>query len=227
MSTDNLEAQARQFASDISDLLNNTVTQGIRISTATTPGGRAVIERSVTAQDPKPDPISISSTGKKAVVFLYLLHSYEFDPENIYLTMTQSTMSLYTSAAMHDDQLVVGIDYARNPKNQFPGAHLHVAGNRDDLDTIYLGDKRKTRKLLDLHFPVGGKRFLPNLEDLVEFMVTEKMVKPHPGWKQEVKTHRARWETIQLKAAVRRNQQDAAATLREAGWIINSPEQQL
>ncbi|MDE0236267.1 MAG: hypothetical protein OXN95_03465 [bacterium] len=223
MSTKSLEAQARQFASDISDLLNNTVTDGIRISTATTPGGRAVMGRGVTDKSPDPKPIPISPSDKKAAVFLYLLHSYEFDPEGVYLTMTQSTMSLYTSPDMEDDQLIVGIDYARNPGNQFPGAHLHVAGQRDDLDAVYLGDARKTRKLRDLHFPVGGKRFRPSLEDLVEFMITEEMVEPRPGWEQEVKKHRARWEAIQLKAAVRRNQKDAATALREAGWDVTPP----
>ena len=161
---------------------------------------------------------------KDAVVFLYLLHSYEPDPEGVYLTMTQSTMSLYTSAAMEDERLIVGIDYARNPGNQFPGAHLHVAGQRDDLDAVYLGDERKTRKLRDLHFPVGGKRFRPTLEDLVEFMVTEEMVDPRPGWEQVVKDHRTRWEAIQVKAAVRRNQKDAAIALREAGWAVNPPD---
>ena len=224
MSTESLEAQARQFASDISDLLNNTVTDGIRISTATTPGGRAVMGRGVTDKNPDPKPIPISFSKKKAVVFLYLLHSYELDPEGVYLTMTQSTMSIYTSPAMEDDELVVGIDYARNPGNQFPGAHLHVAGQRDDLDAVYLGDERKTRKLRDLHFPVGGKRFRPTLEDLVEFMVTEEMVEPRTGWEEVVKEHRARWETIQVRAAVRRNQEDAAVALREAGWDVTPPD---
>ncbi len=153
MSTESLEAQARQFASDISELLNNTVTDGIRISTATTPGGRAVMGRGITAKGPDPESIPISPTGKRAVIFLYLLHSYQFDPEGVYLTMAQSTMSVYTSPAMEDDQLVVGIDYARNPKNRFPGAHLHVAGQRGDLDAIYLGDERKTRNSGTSIFP--------------------------------------------------------------------------
>ncbi len=183
--------------------------------------------RGVTDKEPDPKPIPISPSDKKAAVFLYLLHSYEFDPEGLYLTMAQSTMSLYTSPDMQDDQLIVGIDYARDPRNQFPGAHLHVAGQRDDLDAVYLGDKRKTRKLRDLHFPVGGKRFRPTLEDLVEFMVTEEMVDPRPGWEHVVERHRARWNAIQVKAAVRRNQEDAAAALQEAGWCTTTPDHDL
>lgn len=222
--TGDLESQARRFADEVSGLLNKTVTHGIRISSLKTDKGHGIIGKGITSSDPNPEPIPISPSGRKAVVFLYMQHSYELDPEGVYLTMTESTMSLYTSPAMEDDQLIVGIDYARNPVNQFPSAHLHVSGQRDDLDAIYLGDKRKIRKLRDLHFPVGGKRFRPTLEDLVEFMITEEMVDPRPGWEQVVKEHRARWEAIQLKAAVRRNQEDAADALREAGWKITAPD---
>ena len=219
----NLESQARRFADEVSGLLNKTVTHGIRISSLETDNGHGIIGKGITSSNPNPEPIPISTSGTKAVVFLYMQHSYELDPEGVYLTMTESTMSLYTSPEMEDDQLIVGIDYTRNPVNQFPSAHLHVSGQRGDLDAVYLGDERKTRKLRDLHFPVGGKRFRPTLEDLVEFMVTEEMVDPRTGWEQVVKDHRARWEAIQVKAAVRRNQEDAAAALREAGWDAIAP----
>ena len=220
---ESLENQARRFADDISDLLNKTVTDGIRVSALKTAKGHGIIGAGISKKRSVSLPIPITPSGSAAVVYLYLLHSYEFDPEGVYLTMTQSTMSLYTSPALEDDQLVVGIDFARNPGNRFPGAHLHVAGQRDDLDAIYLGDERKTRKLRDLHFPVGGKRFRPSLEDLVEFMITEEMVDPRPAWEQVVREHRARWEAIQVKAAVRRNQEDAAVALREAGWTVAPP----
>ncbi len=170
-----------------------------------------------------PDPIPLAISNNKPLVYLYLIHSYELDPEERYLTMSASTMSLYTSPEMEDHQLVVGIDYSRNPANQYPGSHLHVAGRRDDLDAIYLGDKRKTRSLRDLHLPVGGKRFRPTLEDLIEFVVTEEMVTPRPEWRAVVDEHRARWTQIQVKAAVRRHQDDAAEALKEAGWQVLPP----
>ncbi len=208
--TKSLEEQARHFAADISDLLNKTVTHGIRVSCLHTHIGHRIIGKGVTKTTPDPEPIPISPSDNKALVFLYLLHSYDLDPEGAYLTITKSTMSLYTSPKMEDEQLIVGIDYTRNPSNHFPAAHLHVAGQRDDLDAIYLGHDRKTRKLRDLHLPVGGKRFRPTLEDLVEFMITEEMVNPRDGWEQVLQEHRSRWEAIQLKAAVRRNPEDAA-----------------
>lgn len=225
MTRDDLHKQARRFAKETSDLLNGTVTHGVRISTLTTSGGRAIMGSGIRKTNPEPTPIPIAPEGGKPVVFLFLIHAYGFDPEGRYLTMEASTMSLYTSPEMDRDQLVVGIDYVREPSNQFPGAHLHVSGHRDDLDDIYLGDKRKTRQLRDLHLPVGGKRFRPTLEDLIEFMVTEEMVVPRPQWRAVVDAHRATWASKQLRAAVRRSPDETTSeyTVRRSsrgdlGW---------
>jgi hypothetical protein len=221
---EDLHTQARRFAAETSELLNGTVTDGVRVSALSTPSGRTIMGVGVKKTQADPEPIPIAPAGGKALVFLYLIHSYELDPEGVYLAMSTSTMSRYTSPEMEDDQLIVGIDYVRNPGNQFPGSHLHVAGQRDDLNTLYLGDDRKTRKLRDLHLPVGGKRFRPTLEDLIEFMVTEEMVVPRPQWRRVLDEHRDRWTRIQVKAATRRYQSDAAEALREAGWKLTPPQ---
>ena len=220
---ESLDEQARRFAAETSALLNGTVANGVRVTALSAPSGRTIMGAGVKKSSPTPDPIPIDPSGGKALVYLYLLHSYELDPEGIYLTMTTSTLSLYTSPDMEDDQLVVGIDYVRSPGNEYPGAHLHVSGHRDDLDAIYLGDERKSRKLRDLHLPVGGKRFRPTLEDLIEFVVTEEMVVPRQQWRRVVDEHRARWMDIQVKAAVRRNQDAAAEALTQAGWAVTPP----
>lgn len=218
---DDLRAQARAFADQTSELLNGTLTKGVRISSVVTKTGLTVMGCGVTRTSPSPKPIPL---GDERRVWLYLLHSYGWDPEEEFLTMTRSTLSLYTSESMEDHELVVGMDYIREPANQYPGCHLHVHGDRDDLDHIYLGDTRDSRKLRDLHLPVGGKRFRPTLEDLIEFVITEEMANPHDGWADVVAEHRRRWQEIQLKAAVRRQQDVAAEALQAAGWILTPPE---
>ena len=217
----NLDAQAREFADQISELLNKTVTDGIRISPVETLAGTRIMGYGVSSACAEPDPIPVTYSRRKAVVYLDLLHVYDLDPENEYLTMVYSTMSLYTSPEMNDNQLIVSVDYTREPANKYPGAHLHVAGARDDLDSVYLGTGRKSRKLRDLHLPVGGKRFRPTLEDLIEFMITEEMAVPRPNWRVTLDQHREKWEKIQLKAAVRRDQQAAVDQLKESGWQVS------
>ncbi len=224
MPGESLADQARIFADQTSDLLNHTVTNGVRITAVTTQAGFRVMGMGVKASDPDAKPIAVAVRGKP-LVWLYLIHTFDLDPEGRYLTMLASTMSVYTSEDMTSDELVLGIDYVREPANQYPGCHLHVSGARDDLDRIYRGDGRDSRKLRDLHLPVGGRRFRPSLEDLIEFMITEEMVEPRPGWSDVVKQHRERWEEIQVKAAVRRHQEHAAVALRNEGWSVTPPSQ--
>ena len=88
-----LEAQARRFANETSDLLNGTVCRGVRISTLRTPRGDVIMGPGIKKTRPDPAPIPIT-TGSKARVFLYLIHSYCLDPEGEFLTMASSTLSL-------------------------------------------------------------------------------------------------------------------------------------
>jgi hypothetical protein len=221
--TGDLDAQARSFALRTADLLNNTVTHGVEISALRTTTGRAVMGSGLTPTSIMPRPISIGLEGSRPVVFLYLVHTYGLDPEGVYLTMSASTMSLYSSPGMADDELIVAIDYVREPVDPFPGAHLRVAGDRRDLDRLHLGMASRHRRLRDLHLPVGGRRFRPTLEDLIQFMVTEEMVIPRPQWRSVMELHRAEWEASQVRAAARRCQEDAARALREAGWAVHPP----
>jgi hypothetical protein len=75
------------------------------------------------------------------------------------------------------------------------------------------------RPLKDFHFPVGGRRFRPSLEDVIEFLVAERLASPRTGWESAVEEHRAKWEDRQLRAAVCRNPDVAIAQLREQGAL--------
>lgn len=226
--TDDLAAKARTFAQQTGDLLNGTVTDGIRISAVASTAGHILLGRGVSKKQLIPDPIPIAPSGKPRV-WLYLVEGYELDHEQRFLATSTSTMSIYSSEAMASHELVVGVDYTRNRKNQFPACHLHVAGERGDLDQIYIqpADEhgRKSRQLRDLHLPVGGRRFRPTLEDLIEFMVSERMVEPRAGWDTVVNEHRDRWEDLQTSASARRRPEAAATALQDAGWTVHPPQQ--
>ncbi len=220
MASKDLEKQVRQFASELSSLLNKTVTDGIRLSAMATAESNVVIGCRVSEKTPRGDLIPIKVKSGRAAVYLHLFHSYTVDKEQKYLTMAKSALILYTAGERKDDNHLVRFDYAREPVANLPQAHMHVSGRRDDLDRIYLAGSRKSRKLIDLHFPVGGKRFRPTLEDVIEFMVLEKMVEPRPGWKKVVSEQRSKWNKIQLKHAVQSDPDSAAEALREMGRSV-------
>lgn len=77
--------------------------------------------------------------------------------------------------------------------------------------------------LSSLHFPVGGERFRPCLEDLLEFLVTECGVDCREGWQDVVRAGRERWRRRQLASAARDVPDLAARVLTELGWTVAPP----
>lgn len=213
----------------MSRLLNRTVTNGIQLKTVVRPERNEVIlgyELSTDKETPnltgRPIPVTIS--GKRPTVHLTIIQTYVLDNDE-YLTAKSSTLGVYTSEEARDGDLVLSVDYVREPDNEYPGSHLHVAGQRDDLDQIYLGDDRKKRLLRDLHLPVGGKRFRPALEDVIEFMILEQMCEPRENWKTHIDSSRDNWFRMQAKATARAFPNEAAESLKELGWDIKAPDQ--
>lgn len=64
-----------------------------------------------------------------------------------------------------------------------------------------------------MHLPVGGRRYHPTLEDMVEFLITEKLARPKDGWKQAVADGREQFRKKQLRAAIRRDPDTARKAL--------------
>lgn len=84
-------------------------------------------------------------------------------------------------------------------------------------------DRGKQPRADSLHFPLGGDRFRPALEDVLEMLVEQLGVRAEPGWREAIDHGRREWRTTQLKAAVRDNPQPAAATLEELGYTVAPP----
>jgi hypothetical protein len=54
-----------------------------------------------------------------------------------------------------------------------------------------------------LHIPVGGSRFRPCLEDVIQFLIEECLFDSLPRWREAVEEGRASWRRIQARAVVR------------------------
>jgi hypothetical protein len=108
-------------------------------------------------------------------------------------------------------------DYQRG-KGESPEAHLQVYGESEVLASL-TGTPR-TRQLERLHFPVGGRRYRPTLEDVVEFLITEGMADPRDDrWEDVLRSGREAFQRIQLSAAIRRDPETARAALRDLGLM--------
>lgn len=77
--------------------------------------------------------------------------------------------------------------------------------------------------LSSLHFPVGGERFRPSLEDFLEFLVSECGVDRIEGWETVLAEGREIRRRFQLRTVVRELQVEAAEVLKLNGWTVAPP----
>lgn len=213
-----LRNSAFRFANEtINDLLNRTVTDGRVTSVIRQDGKIGWIGYGINKGSPFPgEPLPLSITAAPARCFLHVIHEVYFDEEGL-LSVKRSTYGIFVGPTL-DDPMLLHFDYDREPDNPYPQAHFQVAGDSAALKQLNEATGQ-TKTLADLHFPVGGKRFRPSLEDLIEFLIVEQFVEGRPGWNDAVKEHRERFHRIQLQAAVRRDPDTARVELERLGRL--------
>lgn len=75
----------------------------------------------------------------------------------------------------------------------------------------------------DLHFLVGGSRFRPGLEDILDMLVRELGV-DHEEWREALVSGRERWRRMHIRAVVRDAPEEAIAALRQLGDEVRLPD---
>lgn len=158
---------------------------------------------------------------------LRLLIRYEccWDTGQDFLAVEESYF--HVLAGRTDDPLF-RVEYDRNMTSA-PAAHIQIHAHRDEL--VFLmsragrsagrGKGDRIPRLSDLHFPVGGHRFRPCLEDVLEVLVYELGVETLDGWRQTIDDGRESWRRLQLRAAVRDAPAEAAQVLRALGYTVD------
>jgi hypothetical protein len=101
------------------------------------------------------------------------------------------------------------------------GAFSHLLGR---ANAVRPEQVHKPHDLSSLHLPVGGERFRPCLEDVLQFLVVDCGVDAHDGWQAVVEAGRERWRLRQLGSAVRDAPGKAADVLTELGWTVTPPD---
>ena len=216
-----LERQARAFAGELSELLNGTVTDGIPLRWYMDPHGRAVVGYNASKENPLGDPIPLTISQSPARLHLSVLNTLDLDASGRFLATSKSTYTLQEADATAS---ILTYDFVREPPNVYPEAHFHLHGESDALRRVLLLCGRTKNKPDDLHIPVGGRRFRPCLEDVIEFCVLERLVTPRERWQAVLNDSRGRYYEKQLEAAVRQDPSRAADVLRSEGWHVREPD---
>ncbi|KQB86597.1 hypothetical protein Clow_00805 [Corynebacterium lowii] len=143
-----------------------------------------------------------------------------------YLAVHSSQYALRVGSAP-----IVRFEYDRDKSIAHPVAHIHFHGAGTWLSPALMRNKPKQNKearqgkIEGIHFPVGGHRFRPSLEDFLFFLLGECGFEGKTGWENVISRSRNEWMDIQLRAAVRDNPAVAVEKLRELGYGVVEPEQ--
>lgn len=182
--------------------------------------GRAVIGYKVSENNPVGDCVPLTISQSPARLYLSVLHTLELDDSGSFLTTNKSSYSLQADS---ETAPIITYDFVREPPNEFPEAHIHIHGDSDVLRGMLHASGRDKDKPADLHLPVGGRRFRPCLEDIIEFCILERLVTPRDGWQSALNHSRDEYHDRQLRAAVHRNPATAAGALKRDSWQVNAP----
>ncbi|MFI9174857.1 hypothetical protein [Streptomyces lincolnensis] len=196
---------AYDFAQELSRTLNATICSNVRIKAVQRPlqsapvftVGSGLSHSNLT--QPTGFPVRIDQ--KKPRLWMNLSYQVHLDDELRYLTVHKSYCGIFSDEDL--ETCLCHFDYERE-KDKYTAAHLQVHGESEALDALNrAGDER--RPLEKLHFPVGGRRYRPSLEDIIEFLICERLTDAREGWQQVVEQGRDKFQRNQLRAAMRRN----------------------
>lgn len=233
---DDVKAQSTQFAQRIEDLLSSTVqTEDPGYIFIDDPrwslqrGGQTAY---VIAQR---DPVGVPLlSGGKEILRLRCNFQCSCKGEGSWLQVDQSTIML-TCAPEYAP--LMHYDYIRSDTHDTPAAHINIHGSNDSASRLMLscgsGKRGKSRRdkfvkkgvfptFSTLHFPVGGERLRPGLEDVLQMAIYEFAVDVKEGWLDAINESRSEYRRRQIAALVREFPDIAYQTLCENGYDLQS-----
>lgn len=148
------------------------------------------------------------------------------EDEAMHLTVYRSTFGLWIRPdPQRSPRPVVRVEYDREATNK-PAAHVHLHAESVELGWLYGTASHPLPRLEEIHFPVGGRRFRPTVEELLLFLDRERLFTDwaNPGWRDVVERSLEEWEARQARATVRRHPADAALELTRLGYSVVPPE---
>ena len=200
---------------------------------------RHLLVRTQTPKGEEAPPIPISIKGTRRLDLVVQLRC-EWDGQRDYLAIEDSRIAVRMTGA---SEPLFRWEFLRQPKSDgVPSAHFHLHGHRDEIVFLLLtgGDgKRRTversSQLIEaqptipqvsaLHIPLGGARFRPCLEDILQFLIEEFDVDSQPEAIEAICEGRRDWRRRQVATVVRDCPDEAVRLLKDLGYGITPPDE--
>lgn len=215
-----LEDVAREFTAQLADTVSRFLGRDCAFSCSALESGRFNVSDGGTGV-----VLLIEDT---ALLTLTIDINCFWDSRETYLAVETSSFKVF--AGRQAGEPLFHYDYLRQPTSpDIPCAHLQVAAHRDEFTyaMAYGGTaSRRARKrgeqppgkaprISAVHFPLGGPRFRPCLEDVLAMIREEFGIDTAADWKTVINEGRAAWRRMQVAAAVRDCPEEAARVLRD------------
>lgn len=164
-------------------------------------------------------PIRLTS-GSNLIAELHVSRHFCLDSSAQFLAVHRSTYRL-----VHPDSRrpLFRYEYGRDIHTA-PASHIHQHDDHPILSQVHAeAGRRKPGSIWAMHFPTGGARFRPCLEDVLQFLITEFRLDTVPTWRSAIEAGREAWRRIQTRSVVRDAPSDAVAILEELGYAVTPP----
>jgi len=209
-----LLAKAQDFASTTGGLLNATICDGRPITAVNTGvDGLVRVGHGLNAKNLIAEPIPLGIGKGKTRAWLTVSYTLRADDDPRYMAVESSVYALAADEA--SEHIVFHYDYERGKRDDYPDAHLQIPLDKHRAWKRLSRACGVDRDFAKLHLPVGGTRYRPTLEDVIRFVIREKLVDPRPDYMSAIERSETEWFRHQLRAAVRRDPETARLALEE------------
>ena len=160
-------------------------------------------------------------------LFLRARYIVEMDPTDGHLRVATSMVGLWAdvTGGRKRPRPIVRVEYDRRQSGRGrSAAHVHLHANSPELAWMYGSAGRPAPDLHALHFPVGGRRFRPTLEEFLLFLDRENLFNDwKEGWKPRLIRSLEAWERRQARATARQFPDEAIGALEALGYGVTPP----
>lgn len=212
-----LRRQVEEFASHVDGLLRATLPgmPDLTVDTEYRPDRNLYVISA--GENARGVPLFV---GGHRLATLAVSVSCRLDSVERYLAVEESR---YSVRADVDRTPIIRYEYHRD-RDTTPNAHVHVHAHRGALSHLLSRSGHATpHDMSFLHLPLGGSRFRPCLEDLIQFLIQECHFDSQPGWLAHIEAGRERWRRSQVAAMTRDVPDEAARVLTELGYRVAPP----
>lgn len=222
------EVQSQAFAQRLSDAVSAFVDKTIPFK-ATESGSRFVVSDDTSG--------IVIRLGDKGTLTLEINYRCKLDDAGRYLKVLRSKVAVYAGSRPKGDPLF-RFEYVHEPGDGLPASHFHVHAHRDQFTRVMTlaaisgaaqrqvapEAELESARMSRIHFPTGGHRFRPTVEDILQLIAEEFGAHPGPRWPQVLHTNRVQWRRQQTGAAVRYCPSEAVRVVEELGYCVQTPE---